>query len=94
MMNGVLTTDDLDPLIEKIVSQVVARLEKQRQELDGQRVFTEVEAASFLKLEPRQLADERRRGRIVASKIVGKRIRYLESDLISYVAGRREIYHE
>jgi hypothetical protein len=42
-----------------------------------------------LGLHVHQLRDERRRGRIQASQIVGRRIRYLRADLERYLAERR-----
>jgi hypothetical protein len=40
-------------------------------------------------LEPWVLRDERRRGRIHASQIVGRRIRYTREDLMNYLIARR-----
>jgi hypothetical protein len=51
--------------------------------------FIEEEAARLLGLELHVLRDERRRGRIATSQIVGRRIRYTQADLLNYLAARR-----
>jgi hypothetical protein len=81
----------LIPLIRAVVTEVLAQLEADRQQLpaDGRIAFSEEEAARMLGLEPHQLRDERRRGRVAASSIVGRRIRYTREDLIAYLAERR-----
>ena len=48
------------------------------------------DAARLLGLEQHQLRDERRRGRLTASRIVNREIRYLRSDLMQYLLRRRE----
>jgi hypothetical protein len=55
---------------------------------DGRLAFTEEEAAEKLGLAEHVLRDERLRGRIKASKIVGARIRYTLLDLQAYLEGR------
>ncbi len=80
----------LAPLIRAVVTETIAQLDTDRQSLPPDRLcFDEAEAARLLGLEPHQLRDERRRGRISASQIVGRRIRYTREDLVSYLAGRR-----
>jgi hypothetical protein len=79
----------LRPLIEAVVSETLARLEEARGRLDDRLAFSEEEAARLLGLHPHQLRDERRRGRIQASSIVGRRTRYLREDLLRYLLGRR-----
>jgi hypothetical protein len=44
---------------------------------------------ALLGVEPHVLADERRRGRIGASQIMKRRVRYLREDLLAYLHGRR-----
>src|SRR5439155_18936192 len=63
----------LAPIIRATVSETLAQLEADRQQIpaNGQIAFTEEEAARMLGLESHQLRDERRRGRIAASSIVG-----------------------
>jgi ribose 1,5-bisphosphokinase PhnN len=80
----------LAPLVRSIVTEVLAQAEADRQHLDGTRLcYTEEEVAALLQVEPHVLRDERRRGRISASSIVGRRIRYTPADLIGYLASRR-----
>lgn len=82
--------DALRPLIEEVVAEVLARLETVRPTLDGRLGFSEEEAARLLSLQPHVLRDERLRGRIRASHIVGRRVRYLREDLIGYLLQRRD----
>jgi hypothetical protein len=85
-----LDPDALRPLIESVVTKVLARLEDQRAKLPDDRLaFSEEEAARLIGLEPHVLRDERRRGKIAASSIVGRRIRYTRADLIAYLTARR-----
>ena len=85
----------LDPealrlLVELVVTQVLARLEGERATFGDHRIcYSEGEAAGLMGLEPHQLRDERRRGRITASQIVGRRIRYLREDVVRYLLARR-----
>ncbi|HBL48507.1 MAG TPA: hypothetical protein DDZ90_34505 [Planctomycetaceae bacterium] len=51
----------------------------------SESVFTEAEAAAYLRIKPRTLAEERLRGRITPFRIVGNRIRYTEEMLIRYL---------
>jgi hypothetical protein len=85
-----LPPEALGPLIEQVVVEVLARVERERaQLLDGRLAYCEEEAARLLGLEPHVLRDERRRGRISASQVVGRRIRYTRDDLLDYLRGRR-----
>ncbi|MEI8375377.1 MAG: helix-turn-helix domain-containing protein [Planctomycetota bacterium] len=84
-----IVPDELRPVIEAVVAETIAKLEVQREALNGKLAYSEYEAAQLIGLNERQLADERRRGRIKASSIVGRRIRYLKSDLIEYMLSRR-----
>jgi hypothetical protein len=88
-MAFVLDVEALRPLVRAIVAEAVAELEKDRATLPDRLAFSEAEAAALLGLHAHQLRDERRRGKISASEIVGKRIRYLRSDLLQYLAARR-----
>jgi hypothetical protein len=85
-----LTVDQLRPLVEAVVGETIRQLEADRQHLNGGVLaYSEAEAAKLLGLEEHQLRDERRRGRIRASQIVGRRIRYQRGDLLAYLAERR-----
>jgi hypothetical protein len=79
----------LRPLIELVIGEVLARVEEERTRLNGRIAYSEPEAAALLGLQSHQLRDERRRGQIQASEIVGKRIRYTRQDLLDYLASRR-----
>ena len=79
---------ELEPVIRRVVEETVAVLEQRRADLDGE-AFSEERASRLLDLEPHVLRDERLRGRITASQIVGRRIRYTRRDLLDYLASRR-----
>jgi len=80
----------LDSLIASVVERTLAQVDADRAKVDaGQLCYSEEEAARLLFLEPHVLGDERRRGRIAASQIVGRRIRYTRDDLLAYLAARR-----
>jgi hypothetical protein len=73
------------PVIRETVEATIARLEEIRGRLGDRLAFNEEEAARLIGLEAYQLRDERRRGRIKASQIVNRSIRYLRGDLIDYL---------
>jgi hypothetical protein len=79
----------LRPLIAEVVREVLAALEADRATLPDKLAYSEAEAARLLSLNPHQLRDERLRGRIAASAIVGGRIRYTRANLLDYLAARR-----
>jgi hypothetical protein len=80
----------LRPLIAEVVREVLAQAEADRRRFPEDRLcYSEPEAAALLGLEPHVLRDERLRGRIVASQIVNRRVRYLREDLLAYLHGRR-----
>ena len=78
----------LRPLIADVVREVIAQLEADRASAPD-KVYSEPEAAAWLGVGPHVLRDERLRGRITASSIVGRRIRYQHSDLVRYLTERR-----
>ncbi len=84
-----IDAEDLKPLVERVVTETLTRLDELRAALPDRVAFSEEEAARLLGLEPHQLRDERRRGRIKASKIVGRRVRYFRADLVQYIMERR-----
>jgi hypothetical protein len=84
-----IESEALRPLIGQIVREVLTELERDRATVAGRMAYSEEEAARLIGLEPHVLRDERRRGRIAASSIVGRRIRYTPADLASYLAARR-----
>src|SRR5688572_12063481 len=75
----------LRQLIVEVVETTLARLEQAHQYLPERLAFSEAEAAQLVGLQPWQLRDERRRGRIAASQIVGRQIRYRREDLVGYL---------
>jgi hypothetical protein len=80
----------LDDLIRRVVEATVAQLEAAKAKLPEERLaFSEPEAARMLGLLPHQLRDERHRGAISASIVVGRRVRYRREDLVQYLMARR-----
>jgi hypothetical protein len=79
----------LAPIIRQAVAEALAAAEADRAKLNGKLAYSEAEAAELLGLEPSCLRDERLRGRIQASAIVGRCIRYMHEDLVNYLLGRR-----
>jgi Helix-turn-helix domain len=79
----------LRPLIAAVVTEVLSQTQIDREQFGARLCYSEPEAAELLGLREHQLRDERRRGRIAASMIVGRRIRYATADLLSYLAARR-----
>jgi hypothetical protein len=77
------------PLIEQAVEAAFVRLEEVRAMTGGKLCYSEPEAAAMLGLKDTQLRDERLRGRIKASSIVCRRIRYTREDLMEYLLSRR-----
>jgi hypothetical protein len=72
------------------VEETLAQAEAARATLpEGRLCFSEEEAAALLGVGTHVLRDERRRGRIKASRIVGRRVRYLHRDLMDYLLARR-----
>ena len=88
-MQVTFAQDDLRPLIEAVIVETVAHLRDDEAKLGDVLAFDEPTAARMLSLEPHQLRDERLRGRITASQIVGRRIRYVREDLLAYLARNR-----
>jgi Helix-turn-helix domain len=77
------------PLIQQCIEEAMARMEQARAMVGDRLCYSEPEAAAMLGLEPHQLRDERLRGRIKASSIVCRRIRYTREDLMEYLLSRR-----
>jgi hypothetical protein len=84
-----LDAEALRPLLREIVAEVLAQVEEDRARVASRLAYSEAEASALIGLRPHQLRDERRRGRIGASVVVGGKIRYLPSDLTAYLAERR-----
>src|SRR5262249_37287189 len=84
-----LAPDALEPLIRRVVEETLARLEEDRARLGDRLAYSEAEAAALLALEPHQLRDERRRGRVTASVGPGRKILYSRGDLTRYLLSPR-----
>ncbi len=90
MLNLSIPPEALKPLVRDIVAEAIAQMEAARAAVpDGKLAYSEPEAAALLGLRVHQLRDERRRGRIQASVIVGRRVRYQRDDLLTYLRERR-----
>jgi hypothetical protein len=80
-----ISPEQLKPLIEAVVAEAIQRFAEVQGTLPTQLAYSEEQAAHLLALEPNQLRDERRRGRIRAHVIVGGRVRYTREDLVAYL---------
>ncbi len=79
----------LQPLIKQIVRATLDEIGQERDQLADKLVYSEQEAAKLLGVAYHVLRDERQRGRIQCSHIVGRRVRYSRQDLLDYLEGRR-----
>ncbi|MFO0809298.1 MAG: helix-turn-helix domain-containing protein [Gemmataceae bacterium] len=89
MPNGVVVNFDaeaLRPLIDQVVQATLASVREADARLPDRLAYSEEEAARLIGLAPHQLRDERLRGRIASSKIVGGRVRYQRNALLEYLA--------
>lgn len=89
-MQVTINDSALGRLIERVVRHVLAEVEKERDAFGDKLVLSEAEAASALGVRQHVLRDERARGRIHCSRIVGRRIRYRPKDLAEYLERERE----
>ena len=80
---------ELAPIIAATVDATLQRIRDNEARMGDKLAFDEPEAARLLSLESHQLRDERLRGRITASVIVGRRIRYRREDLLEYLGRHR-----
>jgi hypothetical protein len=85
-----LDVDALRPLISAAVEETMRRIKEAEATLGDRLAYPEAEAAALIGIHSHQLRDERLRGRISASRIVGKRVVYTRDDLIRYVMAQRE----
>jgi len=85
-----VSAETLRPLVRDIVVEVLAVQAQDQARLGEERLaWSEPEAAQLLGLQTHQLRDERLRGRISASLVVGRRIRYQRADLLAYLQRER-----
>lgn len=88
-LNLQLDPNSLRGLVREITVEVLAVTEAAQRAIPDRLAYSEEEAAALMGLETHQLRDERLRGRIEASRIVGRRIRYQREDLIKYLTERK-----
>ncbi|WP_459557421.1 helix-turn-helix domain-containing protein [Lacunimicrobium album] len=84
-------TTVFDGLLDELAKRIVLKLVEHLDAVNSADsiCFTEEEAAKILRLEVRQLADERREKKITFSRIRRDRVRYSKADLVDYIARRR-----
>jgi len=87
-MKILLDADDLRPIVAQVVAETVARVDADREHLDGKLAYPEAEAASLLGVARHVLRDARLRGEIVASRI-GKRVLYSREELLKLLDRKR-----
>lgn len=80
---------EIAPVIAATVAATIDAIKNDESKLGDKLAFDEPTAAKMLNLASHQLRDERLRGRIGASTIVGRRIRYTREDLLAYLARER-----
>lgn len=93
MTDSANPTASFDGLLDELAKRIVLMLVEHLDAVNAAEgiCFTEEEAAAILRIQPRQLAGERREGKISYSKIRKDRIRYSRTDLVEYMAGRRVV---
>lgn len=78
-----IAPEDLKPIVAQILAEIADKLSVD----DGRLAYSEVEVAAKLGVTRVVLRDERRRGRIKASK-VGRKIRYTRGQILEYLDSR------
>jgi len=81
--------DSLRPLVKAVVAEVLAEY-SQVVGTDGRLAYPEAEAAALLGLTGRQLAEQRRAGRLGYSRGPKGSVLYSKSDLLAYLARDHE----
>lgn len=81
--------DDLTPLIERVVTRVLAQHELDDGKLGNRLAYSEAEAAALIGVKPYVLRDARLRGEVIGSRI-GKRIFYSRDELLKLLANQTE----
>ena len=84
-----LSAEEIRPLIHEILQTAVEKLEADKAGLGDQLAYSESDAARLPGLNTQQLRDERIRGRIASTRIVGGQIRYSREDLLAYLRRNR-----
>jgi hypothetical protein len=83
-MQVTIDPEVFEPVIRKAILAVIDQFQEHRLALN------EEQAAALVGLRPSQLRDERRRGRVAASILVGRRSRYSPADLRAYLERTRQ----
>lgn len=86
-MQLTLDTYDLQPLIEQVVAETIAKIEANQAKLNGRLAYSEPEAAALIGVQQHVLRDCRLRGEIQASK-AGKRWLYQRDELLRFLNRR------
>lgn len=76
---------DLEPIIAAAVQKTLEAIQSDQNKLGDRLAFSETEAAALIGIQPYQLRDERLRGRVGFTKIVGRRIRYDRKSIMDYL---------
>lgn len=84
-MNIHLDPTEFAPIIARAVEETIARVREHDARARDAEVFTEAEAAAFLKVAPYVVRDARLRGEIHGRK-VGRSYRYTRANLYAYLA--------
>jgi len=85
-----LSVEELRPVVQAIVQEVLSQLEQRQLLVNGKLALTEAEAAELIGLNPWQLRDVRLNGKITHSRIVGNRVRYTLKDIQKYLDSGRD----
>jgi hypothetical protein len=79
----------LEALVKRVVHETLAAVAEDQARLNGRLAFSESESAALLGLRAHQLRDLRLRGEITSSKGPGRKVMYARSDLLEFLARRR-----
>jgi hypothetical protein len=80
--------EDLLPLVQEVVGEVLRQIDESRQQLGDQLALSEAEAAAKLGLRKHQLRDARLRKELAASRL-GKAWFYETSELVAWLRRKR-----
>ena len=89
MLNVTIDPDSFEPIVQAIVTETLIQVRAEEARIGDKLAFSEEEAARLIGIEPHVLRDARLRGDISASRIAGRRIRYLRQDLLAYLSRNR-----
>ena len=84
-MNLHIDPEELRPVIEATVAEVLAQRDADQAKLGDRLGFTESESASLMGVAQHVLRDARRRGEISA-RLVGKKYIYARSEILQFLA--------